>query len=349
MKNIYITLFLGLLLVGSSCSKTELSTTQEDIIYVRSAGADIPAYVFGNGASKTFVVMIHGGPGGDGLEYRAGLSIKLLEEDYAFVYWDQRGQGMTHGAYSLDNLTVNTMADDLYALVKTLRAKYGEDISVFLMGHSWGGTLGTAYMVRENYQNAIEGWIEVDGAHDIPMLNKEGIQMFLTIGNDQVNKYAEAKDLWQEILDFADSVDTSNISTDESQKINDYGFKAEGYIQEITQDTSNTYLNSFTWFTNPSNILINKSNNNNTAQQLMNEVESMSLTNQLHKITAPTLLLWGKYDFVVSPALAYSAYSLINSPDKELVIFDHSGHSPMDNEPLLFVQVVQDFIEKHKK
>ncbi|HIF14804.1 MAG TPA: hypothetical protein EYQ86_05595, partial [Bacteroidetes bacterium] len=78
------------------------------------------------------------------------------------------------------------------------------------------------------------------------------------------------------------------------------------------------------------------------------EVEFMSLSDQLYKITKPTLLLWGKYDFVVSPYLATDAYDKISSAHKKVVIFENSGHSPMDCEPQLFIDEIISFVDQHK-
>jgi pimeloyl-ACP methyl ester carboxylesterase len=79
-----------------------------------------------------------------------------------------------------------------------------------------------------------------------------------------------------------------------------------------------------------------------------NEIETTSFTGELHKIEIPTLLLWGKYDFIVPPALGYSAFDCISSPDKKLVVFDKSGHSPMHNQADEFAEVVISFIERHQ-
>jgi len=59
----------------------------------------MPAYLYGNFDSKTFIVLLHGGPGGNGLEYRSGKYAEMLEEQFAMVYWDQRGQGNSRGNY----------------------------------------------------------------------------------------------------------------------------------------------------------------------------------------------------------------------------------------------------------
>lgn len=83
-----------------------------------------------------------------------------------------------------------------------------------------------------------------------------------------------------------------------------------------------------------------------TNGQLNDEIKAMSPDN-MDQIKVPSLILWGKYDFVVPPALGYSAAQQIDHSDVELVLFEHSGHSPMDNEPQLYFEEVYDFIQRN--
>ena len=95
------------------------------------------------------------------------------------------------------------------------------------------------------------------------------------------------------------------------------------------------------------NSLTTKLSGGSTEQVIKTEHNSSSLSqvDRLPNITIPTLLLWGKYDFVVPPALGEQALQLIGSVDKELVIFENSGHSPMSNEETLFTEELNKFIE----
>lgn len=347
IRNIFV--ISAIIVFLFACAKeVELTTEQSDLLYIRNKGADMPAYVYGNAASKVFIILVHGGPGGNGLEYRVGDYATDLEADYAMVYWDQRGQGMSHGSYTTAEITVATMAEDLFVLVKSLKYRYGDDISVFLLGHSWGGMLGTAYMVNPTYQNEVKGWIESNGAHDIPLLNRTAIKMFIEMGQQQIGQGVAVSD-WQEMVDFAMSVDTNNITDEQSSEINEFGFKAESIHSEVFEGTISSESSVFQqFFFDPTNPLTSYLIGNHTAYMLNDEVESTSLTDQLHNITKPTLLIWGKYDFVVPPALGYSAYDRISSSDKELIILEHSGHSPMDNEPEPYVNAIKLFIERNR-
>lgn len=339
-KNIIFFSFIILLL--ASCTK-ENTDTYERFYFRTSDGADLAVQVDGDRNSNTFILLLHGGPGGSGQEYNTGEFTERLESKYAMVYLDQRGQGASQGNYS--EVTLQRFSDDIYELTMFLKEKYGQDISIFVMGHSWGGTTGTHAMLNTDIQNEIRGWIEANGAHDIPLLNKEAIKMFIEIGNAEIAAGNNVSD-WQPIVEFAEGVDTNNITTDDGGQINGYGFTAEGLIAEITSGDAGTPSHSLA--TSPIFSLSAFLSGSMTASAIMEETEQAAMTDELHKITTPTLLLWGKYDFVVPPALGESAFANISSTEKKLVIFDFSGHSPMDNEAAKFSDEVEAFVELYK-
>lgn len=346
MRKYRIALFaIAILAIVASCNRSaDISENARETITIRNLGADIPAYVYGNTASKAFIIIVHGGPGGNGLEYR-GYYSKELEKDYAVVYTDQRGQGSSHGHYSKDDVTIDNMVSDLEVLFRALKDRYGADASLFMMGHSWGGTLGSAYMIKDDLQFLLNGWIEVDGAHDIPMLNRAAIGMYIEYAKREIAAGKNA-DKWQEILDFASAVDTTKEIPDSTGgRINQYGHEAEGLLDEVVRSelSSGDAAGLFR-----QNMLTSTISGSFTSGQLNAEVEATSLTDQLYKIEIPSLFLWGRHDFVVPPRLAATGYQQISSTDKKLVYFEQSGHSPMDNEPEKFIQEVQSFVEAYK-
>ena len=339
-----IIILLSILALFAGCQKTDLAGLNETI-YIKNRGADMPVYVRGNGASKCFVVLVHGGPGGNGLEYSIGKSQELMEEEMAFAYWDQRGQGMAQGHYSSAELTVSQMADDLKAVVLTMKAYYGDDSKIIIMGHSWGGTLGTKFMIDPNNQNLVAGWIEADGAHDIPKLNVSGVKLFRKVAAEQIAE-GNSTDKWTEILNWANDINTNSISVAEGGEINEKAYEAEELL--LNDGVLASGDDSYAPLLSPTNLFTSSLTGNITSRVLDPEVESTSLTDSLFKITVPCLFLWGKYDFVVAPQLGFDALNKVSSVDKQLIIFQESGHSPMANEPEIFAQVVIDFVEKLK-
>lgn len=335
-------LFLYFLLVISffSCESLDLTDYSEQI-YVTNDGATQPAFIAGNVSSKKLIVILHGGPGGNGLEYRVGDYYKQLEENVGVVYYDQRGQGMSYGKYTEDDVTVEQLTADLYALVKVLKTKFGNDTKIFLLGHSWGGMLGTAYLMNETYQKEISGWIESNGAHDIPLLNTESVKLFKEVANEQIKAGNSVED-WQAILDWANEIDINNITEEVSGEINSKGFEVENYLRS---DEVINYGGSYgeyiqLYLVGRLNPLTSHINGNRTYWLLNDEVESTAFTSQLYKIKVPSLFLYSKYDFVVPAALGVSAYQKVASNNKQFYLFEKSGHSPMDSEPNEFANQV---------
>lgn len=336
---LYVLLGLGVV----SCTPENTDTYER--FFLKSNGADLAVEVNGNIASKTFILLLHGGPGGSGFEYNTGAFTEEIEKDYAVAYLDQRGQGASQGNYTSEEVTLQQFGDDVYALARFLKQKYGEDISLFLMGHSWGGTTGTSALINTDVQAELNGWLEVDGAHDIPLLNKEAIKMFIEIGNQELAA-GNNVDRWTEIVEFAEGVDINNIKVDEGGQINGYGFEAEGLIEAVTEGGFGTPSHGL--FTSPITSLASVFSGQSTATAILSETEAAAMTDRLDEITIPCVFLWGQYDFVVPPALAESALERVSSTEKHLVLFEHSGHSPMDNEADLFVEEVRTFIERYK-
>jgi len=337
-------LLFFVVVIFASCENTDLDFF-EQTIYVENSGALMPAYIRGNAASNVFILLLHGGPGGSGLAYSNGIYAKMLEEKYAMVYLDQRGQGMSQGKYAASDVTVNALAADVFAVVKTLKFKFGENSKIVLFGHSWGGMLGSAFMVNETYQNEVAGWIESNGAHDLPLLNKSSVLLFRKTAAEQILKGNSVEE-WTEILSWSNKINENSITDQQSEEINEKGFEVENYLRlddEINTSTEGIDLKAFLF--GPTNWLTSFLTGNNTNKLLSDEIETTALTPQLKNITKPCLFLYSKYDFVVPPKLGETAFENVSSVKKKLVIFERSGHSPMDAEPYLFADEISGFID----
>ena len=349
MKKLIYLMSLALVVLTFTACKKEviLSNNIEDTIHIRNGKSDMPAFIRGNGESKVFILLLHGGPGDGGLKYRNHTFSKLLEEKYAVVYWDQRHQGNSHGHLSESDVSIAEMVEDTYYVVKTLKQRYGEDISLFLFGHSWGGTLGTAFMLKENYQSEISGWIESGGAHDFQLINTEQIKMiqkYSALEIDKGNNVAK----WTEMIVFINSIDQANISLEEMIELNSYAGICEKLIAEIESPTSSELGQFESLFLTPNNPMSTALNDVQLPKSLQEELINTSYTNELHKINTPTLLLWGKYDFKVPKTIGEKALEKIGTNDKYLHILEKSGHSSMRYEPEAFTNHVINFIETHK-
>jgi len=88
----------------------------------------------------------------------------------------------------------------------------------------------------------------------------------------------------------------------------------------------------------------------NVCQVIVEENLTKPLTPKLKTITLPSLLLWGKYDFVVPPSLGEEMLEELGTPiaDKSLILFEQSGHGMEGSELDKLVVEISNFIEQYK-
>jgi pimeloyl-ACP methyl ester carboxylesterase len=69
-----------------------------------------------------------------------------------------------------------------------------------------------------------------------------------------------------------------------------------------------------------------------------------NLGDKLHKIKAPTLLIWGKQDNVTPPFVGEKFHELIS--DSRLHFLDECGHAPMMEKPEEFNEILDAFLKE---
>ncbi|RKN81195.1 alpha/beta fold hydrolase [Ulvibacterium marinum] len=340
--NIRIAFLALTMLFINACSNDHTLSNLDATVFVRHKDADMPAYIKGNGSEKVFLITLHGGPGGAGLGFQ-GNAFDQIEDKYGVVYFDQRGSGMSQGNYSEDDVTIDLMAEDVLALVKMLKRVYGNDSRFFLLGHSWGGALGPATLLKD--QSEFLGWINVDGSHSPKDLYFEYIRNFERVGAAQI-ELGNSVPFWESVYGELDEVDRNTVSLDDFNRLNSLAFDAEesliddNFINDVKVggiDISDYNVLTFFW-----NIL--------KIQSILDEdiIGELSFTERLSEITVPSLILWGKYDMVVPEFYAQEAFDNLGSAEKKLVIFERSGHSPMFTESNQFAREVLQFMDQNK-
>lgn len=334
-------IMIGLALLITGCQTTDLSQLNETF-FVRHDGADMPAYVHGNGSEKVFLLVLHGAAS-YGLAFRDGAFTEELEERYAVVYYDQRGQSMAQGRYDRPEDVVAQMAEDVVALVAVMKEKYGNDIRIFLMGHSWGGALSGAVLTTGQQQDLFAGWINVDGALDFPFAASARRSMLLSLSQAQIDSGNSVTDwtLLQDRVTKLDSMSEEERSTmlEEVKTANELLLNdgvLEGTISGEKLQRAIIENNPITWFV--SNLL------NQPFQEAIDM--KFRITDNLPSIRIPVLIIFGKYDTSVPPTLGADAFSRLGSSDKSLFIFESSAHHPHDTEPELFAEKVIEFIDR---
>jgi pimeloyl-ACP methyl ester carboxylesterase len=335
-----VTLFL------TSCGDFLLSEEfqGDDWFYLENDKAVMPVFICGNKASNIFIIFLHGGPGGSSMDVPVTSAHKQLLKDYAGVYYDQRGSGAAQGNAQPESFTLEQFVEDLEKLVHLIRYKYNNP-TLFLMGHSWGGGLGTAYLLNAGNQQYISGWIEIDGAHDQLRGAVLSFEWVKNKASEKVNSGYDAE-YWQKELDWYNSTTAENEYNVKSltrhvknvEKLNGYAVDSSNIPGVLS------LLNS------PISIIPALLNSLYMQSNFDMKNKNLNMTGEMYKITIPVLILWGRHDGRLPVELAREAYDNLgtNNGDKYVHIFENSAHCPYYEEPELFANRVKEFIEKYK-
>lgn len=329
----------------------------DEHFYVNHEGISMPVWVTGNWRSDRIVVHVHGGPGTTNAIYYQKSSYQRLAEDVGIAYYEQRGAGSTHGNHR-GELSVDQMVEDLDVVMDVLEHRY-PDAEFVLMGHSWGGHLGTAYLLDPERQARFNGWIEQDGAHDASCDSQQWVANWTVARADE----ELAKDLsrrdrkrWEEVKDFYANVYRCDPETEEHNLYDDYGRITVEEQHSLNVRAAGGYD------VDPDRVLtgaetaelVFQSQFDLTAVLAHSPLPNMKgyygtdLTPRMGEITIPSLVLWGEHDIITPYVEAQPGYEALGAPpdQKRLVMFADSGHNPWAEEPEKFYDVVAEFVDE---
>lgn len=343
-----------LFLLFASCSFNPYEAGEgEDFYYIENEGVTMPVWVKGNTNSSDYIVFLNGGPGGESVSWFAMPFYQDLMQEYRIVFYDQRGCGWAIGNSPDEDMNPELMSRDLDVIIDSVILKYSPS-SLFLMGHSWGGLLGTVYLTNETRQGKIDGWIEMGGAHNWPLGIRLSIAWVTNYADSVLTNAASAeaeKSYWQSELNWYSQNPLSNWQTTFAKDWNrHYGNvnAAYGYYREENEalvirvsEMMIEYMQIhyqlrvhpvWRWFT------------------LDPPVWEFDATPNMGNITLPSLLLWGLHDGILPVDLATNAYELLGTPDsnKSVVILSNSGHAPNMEEPEACLNALTNFIQQYK-
>lgn len=327
------------------CQKQEISISgnASDIFYVENGGEAMRVYVHGNTAGKIYILVIHGGPGVSSYFYDTKYINQNLGGKYAMVYWDQRNAGGSQGTGNGKYLNLSQMVDDLVKVIDVLKERYGSDMKLYLLGHSFGGLLAADFLTSGVNQEMVKGYIDVDGSHNYQLNDTLTREMLLNYGTSQIVQNHNAGK-WKPILDYCKN-HKGPFDLEESQQLEQYAGDAEKLADSVTQVKIVPLLlkysisDEYPLTAILSNLLYSEDSDFNK------ELALTQFSSVLNKITIPVLVLWGKYDFTCPPALGQDFYNYIGSQDKRMIISPVSGHNMIFQDEKFFCDEVDTFVQ----
>lgn len=245
---------------------------------------------------KPVAFLIHGGPGGDHTGFKPAFT--PLAEKMQLVYFDHRGQGRSgRGDETLYNLDENV--EDMEALRRHLGL--GPIVSI---GTSYGGMVAMAHAAR--YPDSVSHLVLiVTAAHGGFMAKAQ--EWVARNGNAEQKRVCER--LW------AGAFETE-------EQLREY-YDAMGSAYSRRHDKAAAAASRGRGTVSPVPL--------NRAFGPSGFLRTFDLRGELGRITAPTLIMAGRHDWICNYAFSEEIARLI--PGSDLRIFEGSSHSIRADEP----------------
>ncbi len=346
IKPLSLLLLLLVLMAGCRSEAIKSQAHASETFYVQNAGAAMRVLVEGNTGSNTFLLIVHGGPGLGSFSYNTDYISRHLEDKYAVVYWDQRNAGASQGNANQIQLTLSQMTDDLKKVIQVLKHRYGQGSRVFILGHSFGGLLATSFMTQGDNQHLVEGWIYANGTHNYPLNDSLTRLKLLSVGREQIALGVHV-DEWRKIVAYCQA-HPGHFPAAKSARLAAYAAEAETYFEQVKQTSAlGSLVRSATRQHAPvSSVVVNLLRAGNG--ELNRQLAATSLSELLPRITKPTLVLGGAYDFICPQNLGEEVFDQVRATEKRQVVSPVSGHLIMQQDEELFCREVSRFVEQYQ-
>lgn len=292
----------------------------------------------GKDSDNPILLFLAGGPGGTQLgAVRRNLAV--LEDSYVVVNWEQAGSGKSYNSLPTKKITIDTYIDDGISLTEYLRDRFSED-KIYLMGESWGSALG------------------------IFMVDKQPDYYYAFIGTGQMVAFEETEQICYKLaLQLAEE----NSDTKKKTALlengtppyygNNVALKSAEYLNYLSTEMAqnpnihNSGYETFTDLASPEYGVLDQINFFRgitvTFSNVYPQLYDIDLRDNYSILEVPVYFFIGRYDINAPTHLAEDYHNILKAPDKKLVWFENSGHSPWINESKFFCQKTIELFIQH--
>jgi pimeloyl-ACP methyl ester carboxylesterase len=285
------------------------------------------------------LIFLHGGPGSPAIHY-ARFAFSGLERHFTVVTWDQRGCGKSYSAgIDPQSLTFQQMLSDTHELVMMMRARFAVQ-KVYLMGVSWGSTLGIH--TARDYPELIHAYIGIGQA--VNLVRGYGVALQVALATATERGVQEAIDDLTPLLAAFET--DSTVNWDQAGRLFDW-LEAFGYgdlhdislyetlaeeAGPLTEYTAQDFANEDDW------QALYSSSPLYTDLAFWNDLD---LFEQVPRLEVPVFFFAGEYDYKTPTVLVEEYMAALDAPaGKQLIRFEGSAHVPFLEERAAFRNAV---------
>lgn len=310
-----------------------------ELIKVELNGEEQWISVRGKNKNNPVILFLAGGPGGSQLG-AVRRNLAALEEDFTIINWEQPGSGKSYNSVDTEKLDVDRYIEDGLAITAHIKEKFNQE-KIYIMGESWGSALGI-FLINERPEN-----------------------YYAFIGTGQMVAFEETEKICYET-----ALEIAKYNDDQEQIVKLKKIGPPPYYGKNMALTTATYLQYL------SKEMVNNPEINNPGYNTLEDLSSpeygivdqlnffrgmlrsfskvypelypVDLRSDFTDLEVPIYIIHGKYDLNAPVHLVEDYYKKLDAPEKKMIIFERSGHSPWINENELFCQKTNELFVQHK-
>jgi proline iminopeptidase len=279
--------------------------------------ADVPGgkvwyRVYGSG-DRTPLVMLHGGPGGRSCAF--DVIADDLAVDRPVVIYDQLGSGRSERPEDTSLWRTDRFVEELAALREHLRLT-----RMHLLGHSWGGTLATEYLLTTQ-PSGVESVILSSPLISTPRWVADANRLRRTLPDD-VQQELDRCEAAATLTDV-----TCQAATDAFYERFVRGAKTLPAVPDCEGVTSNDVIYQQMWGA--------------TEFSATGSLRDYDRSDRLGELRMPVLFIAGRHDEAAPETLADFQRHIAGA---KLTVLEHSAHATYRTETAEYVRIVREFL-----
>ena len=279
--------------------------------FVNVPGGRVLYRIMGSGG-KTPLLLLHGGPGGRSCLFSV---LSELATDRQVIMYDQLGSGRSERPNDLALWRTDRFVEELDAVRKALGLS-----EVHILGHSWGGTLATEYLLTKG-QQGVRSVILSSPLISTPRWLADTRRLRLTLPEPV-----------QSALNKCEAVETADdpacvAANDVFEEHFVRGAKTLPAVPECEGVTGGDQVYRHMWGAGEF-----------TATGLLRDYDR---TDRLGELKLPVLFLAGRHDEAVPETVADFQRRV---PGARMQVFENSAHATYRTETAEYVRIVREFL-----
>lgn len=289
--------------------------------------------------TKPILLFLHGGPGSPSFIFFEQKILPLYKL-FVICHWEQRGAGISYHK-EIDAKTMNSqqLIDDAASVTHFLLEKYQRE-KIFLMGHSWGTFLGI--QLAQQHPELFYAYIGI-GQINNQLASEQAAYDYMLAAAKANHDQKDIKKLLAYDKNSPDFPSHQYLARVRSKLLNKY------HIGLTHQEMSMLKIFVLPLLTSKTYTFKEKFKQIKGAAfslSMFDEVLATNISEKIQHIKIPTYFISGKYDYQTSQLESSLLFQKLDIPDGDFILFDHSAHSPLFEEPERFLLEMEHIVNK---